>query len=404
MQAALRTQLTELNTQIDLELREKEEEASRLQAEHQNTGVRLYDLQLSLASIQDEVSQSSDNLITIKQLREESEADRKSAEESWRAETEKVKSGQARGIYATAFLLFSYGIDSVTVGAQRLELEKLTKALNAVLLNADTVKANLSVVKREAENLEAQLMETEIAKRKQDLFIDSLQSQLLELQERERAFKKQSTTQASESAHAKNVLREAEQEMQVMRIEKRNLIQQWKRAVAGLQKKEEVVRAIENAIKTEKNTLMVMASELSSLRQIIRKTKDEHEVLSSLAERVTSQTEVVQANIEALAQERQNLAYSNAKYEKTLEKTEADMKVALRESKLLRSAITAIEKEVRKTQQDTKNLEDQAMDKAMQQMMVEKGNQGILKDGAKLRADLEEKASTLASSDLLHAC
>lgn len=67
---------------------------------------------------------------------------------------------------------------------------------------------------------------------------------------------------------------------QAIDFEKRQLLQQWKSSLIGLQRRDEALQAIEDSIRQQKEENLNLDNEISG---IVKETKKEHERNSDLA-------------------------------------------------------------------------------------------------------------------------
>ena len=81
---------------------------------------------------------------------------------------------------------------------------------------------------------------TEKQKKGQDLYIDSLTSQLKKHKDQLALYDAQLEAQRKETTEADAVLRDTSKEMDVLRFEKKQLMLQWRSSLIGLTKRDEV--------------------------------------------------------------------------------------------------------------------------------------------------------------------
>ena len=77
----------------------------------------------------------------------------------------------------------------------------------------------------------------------QDNLIDKLNEQLKRAQEELALHEAQYIAQRNESGAADQTLRDAQQEMEAINFEKKQLLQQWKSALLGMQRRDEALQA-----------------------------------------------------------------------------------------------------------------------------------------------------------------
>ncbi len=233
-------------SKLDLEVRDKEETIKKSVKKREQIGVELYAVQEQLARIQAMTESAEDNFGVIRNLREEAERAQKHyleqynlKQEKWRHQNKNCK------------LLYNH-IDRIThyniVEEHKQELEKISRSIKQVDLYSEELRSKILVAKRTTLKAEDDLTRQENEKKRQDYFIDHLTEQLRKLQERRALYETQLLAQQKETKAAQETLQDASTEMEAIQFEKRQLIQQWKSSVIGIQKREDIFRQIEAGI------------------------------------------------------------------------------------------------------------------------------------------------------------
>ena len=104
------------------------------------------------------------------------------------------------------------------------------------------------MAKRTTLKAEEDMTKAEHDKKTQDLFIDRLQNQIRRLQEQLAMYEYQLLSQQNETQAAHETLQEAALEMEAITFEKKQLLQQWKSSLIALEKRDEMLRRVEDAI------------------------------------------------------------------------------------------------------------------------------------------------------------
>jgi chromosome segregation ATPase len=173
---------------------------------------------------------TEDNYSVLRGLREESERRLKHTTAEYKTETEKVQAHQRN------------------LDHHKMELDKISKTFKQVDLYNEDLRSKILVAKRTTLKAEKDIDKQEMEKRRQDYFIDSLSEQLRKLQDRRDVYENQLQAQQRETRAALETLQDASTEMEAIQFEKRQLVNQWKSSLIGLQRRGEMKLQIDNAI------------------------------------------------------------------------------------------------------------------------------------------------------------
>ena len=99
------------------------------------------------------------------------------------------------------------------------------------------------MTRRATYKAEESITQLESGKKTQDDLIDKLNEQLKRAQEELALHEAQLIAQRNESGAADQTLRDAQQEMEAINFEKKQLLQQWKSALLGMQRRDEALQA-----------------------------------------------------------------------------------------------------------------------------------------------------------------
>ena len=102
--------------------------------------------------------------------------------------------------------------------------------------------------------------------KEQDVLIDQLNEKLKRDQEQLALTEAQLVSQRSETAAASQTLAEANREMEAITFEKKQLLQQWKSALIGMERRDEALQAIEQLKASVLDVLATFDAELRTKR------------------------------------------------------------------------------------------------------------------------------------------
>lgn len=141
------------------------------------------------------------------------------------------------------------------------ELDTLNVTLKQVEAYNDQMKSEIAVTRRATYKAEESISSLESGKKQQDVLIDGLNEQLKRAQDELALTEAQLISQQSETAAARKTLRDASAEMEAIHFEKKQLLQQWKVALIGMQRRDEALQATEDALTKQREQELALNSE-----------------------------------------------------------------------------------------------------------------------------------------------
>ena len=85
---------------------------------------------------------------------------------------------------------------------------------------------------------------------------------------------------------AKDTLLEANKEMEAIRFEKKQLMQQWKSSLLGMQRRDEALQATQEALRKQKEITVSLNSEIIGYKKSILEQQKKSELLTARMEKV----------------------------------------------------------------------------------------------------------------------
>ena len=119
-------------------------------------------------------------------------------------------------------------------------------------------------------------------KRLQDLYLEKIQSQLEDIEQKAIEYQEQSSQLDEQTEELKRTVRHADAETERIRKERANLIQKWNNSVLGIAKRDQAIGSFTEAFKERKLELKRILSKVQTTQQDIIKYQEEHEHLSNI--------------------------------------------------------------------------------------------------------------------------
>uniref|UniRef100_K3WH79 Coiled-coil domain-containing protein 40 n=1 Tax=Globisporangium ultimum (strain ATCC 200006 / CBS 805.95 / DAOM BR144) TaxID=431595 RepID=K3WH79_GLOUD len=379
IQKVLFDQLVGNDERITLELREREEELRGVKQVREDIGVSLYGVQQQLAQLQMALEVSHRKLTTIHDERFASEDQLDDWKENLSQKKLQVQKNKSH-LYKT-----------------QSELDSLNSTLRQVEKYNEEMKNEIARTQRAAQKAEETMTNMEKDKVKQDLYIDSLNEQIKSLQEKIAMTIAQHKSQKLETAAAEETLREATAQMETIAFEKKQLLQQWKSSLIGMQQRDQALQATQTAISTVNEEDLALASEIRGYKQSIEKTQAQHETLVGMIERFNAEIRFVEEQIASLRQEHDRLSERYDMLTKSLRQTEAETAKVSGETKKLELDTTQVQQHLETTQRERHGLEDQISAQKNEQTTVNKAAHNLTKEAQRIQGVVHEKEIALAN-------
>ena len=379
VQFALQKQLKGAFDLAQLKLSEQSEELARQKRKREDVGVQLYQVQQQLAKLQMNLEKVHENHSIISQLREQAESDLSGIKPTYSEKLAEVKDQRAK------------------YDKYQSELDQLNMTLRQVEAYNEQMKSEIAVTRRATYKAEESITALESGKRSQDTLIDSLNERLRRAQEELAQNEAQLLAQRSETTQAATTLKEAATEMEAINFERKQLLQQWKSALIGMQRRDEALQATEDALLKQREQEMALDAEITGVKKAIQQEEERNEVLVSTEGKLETEQKGVDANIKICAEKEEKHHERFAMLNKSLEQTDAELaKIATTEASL-EHEVGALEAQVQKTLLEAKKVENTIFSTLGEQMAVEKGTANTVQTTEKLRSQREEKEQTQAS-------
>jgi chromosome segregation ATPase len=224
-------QLTDEHERVDLELIENEEKLRKLEKEKEDTGVKLYGVQQQLAENQMTFEQAHENYKLVQKLRLDAEQNLGNLNEVYNAKKREIEELKKKYIKAQD------------------ELSKLNRTLKTIANHNQQMISERDTIRRTTYRAEENVQNLEKDKLKQDFLIDSMNEEIKRLSEQRIILTAQHISQKKETEQARDILKEAQVEMQKIIASKKNLLERWQKSLINMQRRDNALQAIKEALK-----------------------------------------------------------------------------------------------------------------------------------------------------------
>eukprot|EP00668_Euglena_longa_P002144 GGOE01002486.1.p1 GENE.GGOE01002486.1~~GGOE01002486.1.p1 ORF type:complete len:906 (-),score=453.50 GGOE01002486.1:330-3014(-) len=365
----LRKQLEE----IALALKQTNSELKKTKQGREDVGVELYNVQQHLAKLQETLEKGHDNYISVLKLRESKERERDTILKQF--EEDKGRVDELRRKY------FRY----------QAELDKLSETLLRVEQFNEQMQSEIAVERRAAYKAEEEISNLEQQKKKQDFLIDQLNEQIKQLSERMALYESQLDSQRKETNLAKETLSDALAEMEAIHFEKKQLLQQWKTSLIGMQRRDEALRATEDALTQQKEALLALDTEIAGYRQSIKREQEKNEKLTQALAKSENEVNFLEKQIDGLLEKKQKANDRFTMLKKSMENTDAEAKSVDQDIKGATGELDALDKRTQKIVREVRELEEKVMETLNAQTTLKKGSQSTLLAIEKMKSNIRDK-------------
>ncbi|RNF03523.1 uncharacterized protein Tco025E_08166 [Trypanosoma conorhini] len=369
IEAQLRKHLQEVSQQ----LYDVKNELVTVQKEREEYGVELYNAQQHLAKLQETLETHHEKHASVQQQYEEKLQEREELStqaESLRKEIEDHQRQYER---------------------QQADLLKLTETLVKVKQFNDQLKNEVQVERRAAYKTEEDITNLEREKLKQDNMIDALEKRVIFVEEEVTTVDTQIKNQQNETKHAREILAEALAEMEAINFEKKQLVQQWKSTLIGMQRRHEAMKKTEEALQQQKDDLQALENEITGCRKDIYSVQTETAKLTEFMSRVDNEVVVLEKQIDALVERKEKSAQAYAMLKNNLEQTDVETKKLEYEARTHASEVTDIDRKIQKCAKDIRSMENDIIESLSKQTTLKQEGHGTLQEIEKIKESIRAK-------------
>ncbi|KAJ1511123.1 Coiled-coil domain-containing protein 40 [Coelomomyces lativittatus] len=276
------------------------------------------------------------------------------------------------------------------------ELETLMRTYRHLEMYSEELKSSLMTTRRVTLKSEQALIQQEEEKRKQDEQIQQLSDRLDALEKQKYILDQQTEVQKKEIQASKNILQEANLEMEAIMFEKRQLFHQWKSGILGLERRQEVLSELDQSIRKEKETLLSMDHELEGFKKTIESMQQENETLDHWHTQLHQETHRLESQIQQTHTQKELHLSQYHVMQMTLEKHEHALKQTQLSRQTCMNELNATKKQFLLAQQKCRKLESELHELSQWQQSMEKSMSGTQKDVQKLLLTIQDKENNVA--------
>ncbi|XP_059157116.1 coiled-coil domain-containing protein 40-like isoform X2 [Physella acuta] len=353
-QAALKAHLTKQDDKMTLEYRDLSETLKMKKKEREDIGVELYGVQQELARYQLMLEEKHDHVAQIKQNRQKQEQDLTDVQSMYKQLQNNVNKERKKG------------------SELQSEVENLALRLYYLASAKDNVRSDISVMRRAAEKVEAEVAKAEQEKQRQDLYVDRLVEGVDRLKEEIAMYEAQINAQSEETKAAKESLLEAYMEIEAINLEKKDLYQKWNSSLIGMRRRDEAHSAMMDALGQQEQYILTLATEIEGYKKSIQKEQEQNEKLTHILNKTEREIEGAKKHRAQVQAKQDALMSEYTTYTRMLQETEQALGRAMADKALRCAEVATLRKQIEQEHLAKAKLEDEILERMRAQLTLDK--------------------------------
>ncbi|XP_064378923.1 coiled-coil domain-containing protein 40 isoform X1 [Dromaius novaehollandiae] len=366
-QAALKNYLTRQMEKVNLELQELRTATKKGRVQREELGVILYGVQQQLAQLQMELEKSRDRHSQIATVRQQLEEELEGLRLTYKKTCQNTDDERKK------------------VSAMQTQVEKLALHLFYMQNMDQDMHHNILLMKQSTKKAEAEKVQAEVEKKKQDLLVDRLTRKAYELQEQVALFEAQIVAQAEDTKITRQAVNEASMEVQAINMEKKRLMNHWNSSLAGMRQRDEAYAAIQDLLSKYRHELKSLEIDIYGCRKSIRKEEEKNEMLVTILSRSQNDANMTKKMIAQCLSRQEALKVESNTYTRILQETEQALSRTKMDQAARVNELLSISKDIEKGTDTKEQMENEIMAKLQDQMMSSKAAKYFSQLAEKLR-------------------
>ncbi|XP_052543490.1 coiled-coil domain-containing protein 40 [Tympanuchus pallidicinctus] len=373
-QTALKNYLTKQMEKVDLELRELRTATKKSNEQREELGVILYGAQQQLAHLQLELEKSHSRCSQAAAARRQLEEELEGLRLTYQKVCQNTDDERRK------------------VSAMQTQAENLASRLLHMQNMDEEMHHNILLMKQSTKKAEAEKIQAEVEKKKQDLLVERLTRKAYELQEQIALFEAQFVAQAEDTKVTRQAVNEARMEVQAINMEKKQLMNHWTNSLAGVKQRDEAYVAAQELLSKYRHDLQSIETNIHGYRKSIRKEEEKNEMLVTILNRSYNDANTTKKLIAQCLSKQEALKLESGSYTHILNETQqAVSRIKMDRAARLNESLS-ISKDIEKETEAKEQIESEIMAKLRDQMMSSKAEKYFSQLVAKLdqrKTDLE---------------
>ncbi|XP_064006810.1 coiled-coil domain-containing protein 40 [Pogoniulus pusillus] len=381
-QAALKDYLTKQIEKVKLDLQELRTATKEVKVQREELGVILYGAQQQLAQQQAELEKSHERCSRAAAARQQLEEELEGLRLTYKKMCQNTADERKR------------------VSAMQTQVENLALHLFYMQNVDQDMHHNILLMKQSSKRAEAEKIQAEVEKKKQDLLLDRLTRKAFALQEQIALFEAQFVAQAEDTKVTRQAVNEACMEIQAINMEKKRLMKHWSSSLAGMKQRDDAYVAAQELLSKYRHDLKSLEADIHGCRKSIRKEEEKNELLVSCLSRSQSSANATKKLIAQCLSRQEALKVEYSTYVRVLHETEQALSKTKRDQAARLTELLSLSTDIQKGIDAKEQMENEIVAKLQDQMISSKTTKQLSQLAAKLhrrKTDLELHFSAVES-------
>ncbi|GFR00637.1 coiled-coil domain-containing protein 40 [Trichonephila clavata] len=247
------------------------------------------------------------------------------------------------------------------------EVVQLTSLRMDAYTDAKSLKRTVEKTTKDKELLEIQ-------KLRQDLLISRLENDKFNLEDKINLYKTQWSIKKEEVTDLRKQLNAANSEMEVVQLEKQQIVHQWKQSLASLEKQDRILSEIRDSVRKYEDDASTLNMDIFASKKSVRKELERNEQLLIQLQFRESDIARVEKELLEMSERQNDLEENITVLDKTIEITEQELKSLNEKKTVIEKKLDAKDRELQKAYGYQKSLEKKHMDMLHDKMTITKAS------------------------------
>ncbi|KAK2889086.1 hypothetical protein Q8A67_014461 [Cirrhinus molitorella] len=258
---------------------------------------------------------------------------------------------------------------------QRIKVSELQSKVDSLALkllymqeaNTD-LRSDIKAIINASNHAQKERTQAEEHKHQQDLYVERLTKHVEKLSEQISLYEVQIIAQTEQTNATKEVLSEAQLELDSVVVERRQLLQQWNSSLLMMRRRDETYTAMQEELRLANDQVRSLDTEIEGYKKSITQEEEQNECLTLRLNRAQNDCTTSRKLITHSQNHQDVLQAQYSTYTQMLQETEKTLFTLHGDHDVRQSELKALRKQMEKESAVRVDLEDQIMNKLQEQL------------------------------------
>ena len=209
-------------------------------------------------------------------------------------------------------------------------------------------------------------------KKAQDLYVDKLSRDMEDIEQKITEYEEQANAMKQQTEETKDMVRQSEAEIETVRQEKRNIMQNWTSTVINIAKRDGALISFREALKNQSLNLKGVRAQIDGTKQEIVGCEEKHDHLTTIIKRFTKLTGNRRAQIKKTNELIEDTKFELEEAQKAKEATFKSLQEAKVDLEDGEKDVTKAKYQIGKLEEARREMEDRVWSLSREQMASDK--------------------------------